>query len=43
LIIIVKPLIAFPPSLDPLSPELFAKVFTNERMRIQVPWIMEIF
>jgi hypothetical protein len=43
LIIIVKTLIAFPPSPGPLSPKLFAKIFTNKRMRIQVPGIMGIF
>jgi hypothetical protein len=39
----IKPFIAFLPSLGPLTPELFAKEFTNEGMRIQVPGIVWIF
>jgi hypothetical protein len=36
-------LIAFLPSLRPLALQLFAKVFTNERMGIQMSRIMRIF
>jgi hypothetical protein len=39
----IEPPIAFLPSLGSLTPELFAKVFTNERMRIQMPTIVRIF
>ena len=42
-IIIIEPPIAFLPSVCSLNPKLFAEVFTNERMRIQIPRIMRIF
>ena len=42
-IIVIEPLIAFLPSLGSLTTKLFAKVFTNERMRIQMSTIMRIF
>ena len=42
-IIIIEPPIAFLPSLRSLTPKLFAKVFTNKRMRIQMPRIVRIF
>jgi hypothetical protein len=38
-----EPPIGFLPSLGSLTPELFAEVFTNERMRIEMPRIMRIF
>jgi hypothetical protein len=40
---IIEPPIAFLPSLGPLTPELFAKIFTNERVCIEMPRIMRIF
>src|ERR1700738_382188 len=43
LIIVKEPPIAFLPGFASLTPELFAKVFTNERMRIQLPRTMLIF
>jgi hypothetical protein len=43
LIIIVEPLIAFLPSFGPLTPKLFAIVFANERMRIEIARIVGIF
>jgi hypothetical protein len=39
----IEPPIAFLPSLGLLTPELFAKVFTNQRMRIELARIMRIF
>ena len=42
-IIVKEPPIAFLPSLGSLTPELFPKVLTNERMRIEIPAIMRIF
>jgi hypothetical protein len=42
-IIIKEALIAFFPSLGVLTPKLFAKVFANERTRIQLSWIVRIF
>jgi hypothetical protein len=42
-IIIIEPSIAFLPSVLLLTPKLFAKVFTNERVGIQIPWIVRIF
>ena len=42
-IVIIEPPIAFLPSLGLLTPQLFAKVFTNERMRIQLPRIVRVF
>ena len=39
----IKPPIAFLPTLSLLTPKLFAKIFTNERMGIQMPRIMRIF
>jgi hypothetical protein len=32
-----EPPVAFLPGVCSLTPELFAKVFTNERMRIEIP------
>jgi hypothetical protein len=43
LIVMKEPPVTFLPSIRLLTPELFAKVFTNERMRIQMPRIMRIF
>jgi hypothetical protein len=43
LIIAKEPTVAFLPSLGPLTPELFAKIFTNERMRIQMARVLQIF
>jgi hypothetical protein len=43
LIIVEEPPVAFLPSVCSLTPELFAKVFANERMRIKLPRIMRIF
>jgi hypothetical protein len=40
---VIKSAIAFLPSLGSVTLELFAEVFTNERMRIQMPRIMRIF
>jgi len=40
---IIEAPIAFLPSLASLTPELFAKVFTHERMGIEMPRIMGIF
>ena len=42
-IIMIEPPIAFLPSVRLLSPQLFAKVFTNERMRIEIARIVRIF
>jgi hypothetical protein len=42
-IMIVEPPIAFLPGLRLLTPQLFAKVFANQRMRIKLPRIMCIF
>jgi hypothetical protein len=41
-IVIVEPPVAFLPSLRSFTPKLFAKVFTNERMRIEISRIMRI-
>jgi len=38
-----EPPITFLPGVGLLTPELLAKVFTNERMRIQLSRIMRIF
>jgi hypothetical protein len=38
-----EPPIAFLPSVGSLPPELFAKIFANERMGIQLPRILWIF
>src|ERR1700722_12896755 len=43
LIVMKEPLIAFLPRSRLLTSKLFAKVFTNERVRIQLPRIMRIF
>jgi len=43
LIIVKEPLVAFLPSPGSLTPELLAKVFTNERMRIEMSRIMRVF
>jgi hypothetical protein len=40
---IIEPPIAFIPSLALLAPKLFAKVFPNERVRIEISRIMRIF
>jgi hypothetical protein len=40
---IIEPPIAFPPRLGSLTPKLFAKVFTNQRMCIQMLGIVRIF
>ena len=42
-IIVIEPPVTFSPSLSSFTPKLFAKVFTNERMRIEMPRIVEIF
>jgi hypothetical protein len=42
-IIVKEPLIAFLPSLDSLTPKLFSKVFTYERMCVEMPRIVRIF
>jgi hypothetical protein len=42
-IIVIEPPIAFLPGLDSLTPELFAKKFTNQRMRIEIPTTVRIF
>ena len=39
----IEPPITFVPRIRLLTPELFAKVFTNERMRIEMSRIMRIF
>ena len=39
----IDPPIAFLPSLDSLTPKLFAKVLANEGMRIELPRIVRIF
>jgi hypothetical protein len=40
---VIEAPIAFLPRTRLLTPKLFAKVFTNERMRIELPRIMQIF
>jgi hypothetical protein len=40
---IVKAPVAFLPSLTQFTPELFAKVFTNQRMSIEMLRIVRIF
>jgi hypothetical protein len=42
-IIIKESPITFAPHVGLLTPELFPKVFTNERMRIQIRRIMRVF
>ena len=42
-IIVIQPPVAFLPSIRLLTPELFAKVFTDKRMRIEMPRIVRIF
>jgi hypothetical protein len=42
-IVIIETPIAFLPSLGSLTPKLFAKIFTDQRMRIQMSRIMRIF
>ena len=42
-IIVIELPIAFLPRLGSVTPELFAKVFANERMRIELSRIMLIF
>jgi hypothetical protein len=43
LIIVKEALIAFLPSLGSLTSKLFAKVFTDQRMRVEMSRIMRIF
>src|SRR6476620_10227059 len=43
LIEVIKPPVAFLPSVGPVISQLFAKVFTNERMRVELPTIVRIF
>jgi hypothetical protein len=38
-----EPPLTFPPRIGLFAPELFAKVFTNQRMRIEMPRIIRIF
>jgi hypothetical protein len=40
---IIETPVTFLPSLRALIPKLFAKVFTNKRMRIQMPRMVGIF
>jgi hypothetical protein len=40
---LIEPPIAFLPSLGSLTLKLFAEIFTNERMGIQIPRILRIF
>ena len=42
-IVIIEPSIAFPPSVLLLTPKLFAKVFTNKRVGIQIAGVVRIF
>jgi|ERR1700733_2955685 len=42
-VIVKEPPIAFLASLDSLTPELFAKIFTHERMRIELSRIIRVF
>ena len=42
-IMTIESAVAFLPCLGSLTPELFAKVFTNERMRIEMPTTVRIF
>jgi hypothetical protein len=42
-IIFIEPPVAFLPSLGSQTPKLFPKVFTNERVSIQMPRIVWIF
>src|SRR5262249_208309 len=42
-IMVIEAPITFLPSVRLLAPELFTKVFTNQRMSIQLPRIMRIF
>jgi hypothetical protein len=39
----IEPPVALLPGFGSFALKLFAKVFTNERMRIQLPRIMRIF
>lgn len=39
----VEPPIAFLPSFRPSTPKLFAEVFTYQRVRIYLPWLVRIF
>ena len=43
LVIVIEPPIAFLPSLGSLTLKLLAKIFANERMRVQIPRIIGIF
>jgi hypothetical protein len=42
LIIVIEPPVTFLPSLGLLTPKLFAKVFTDKRMGIEMCWIMRV-
>jgi hypothetical protein len=42
-VIVKEPPIGFLPGVDSLTPKLFAKVFTNERVRIEMPGVVGIF
>jgi hypothetical protein len=42
-IVVKEALIAFLPSLRSSAPKLFAKIFANERMRIELSRIVQIF
>src|SRR5271165_7064017 len=39
----IEPPVAFLPSVGSLTPKLFAKIFTNKRMRIEASTIVRIF
>ena len=43
MIVMKEPPITFLPCIRLVTPELFAKVFTNQRMSIQLPRIVGIF
>ena len=43
LIIVIEPPITFLPRLRSLTSKLFSKVFPNERVRVQMPRIVQIF
>jgi hypothetical protein len=42
-IIVKEPLVTFLPRLASLTPELFAEIFTNKRMGIEMSRIMRVF
>jgi hypothetical protein len=39
----IEPLVTFLPSFGSLAPQLFAEVFTNEGMRVELPTMMLVF